>query len=367
MMAESMSLPTRKTQSINARSLPLLLLKMRAYLALMLLVILFSSIAPSFLSARNLVIVAEQVAVFAILGIGMTFVILAAGIDLSVGAIAGLAAMIAGYLIAEGLQLPWLGVSVFGSIPVICMVTLAVGTLVGAINGWFITRLKVTPFIMTLGMLYMARGAAQLVSGGATYGDLGGQAELNNTGFLLLGTARILSVPVSIWLMIILTLVAVYICRKTVFGRQVYAIGGNERAAELSGVRVNRVKLGTYAISGFCAALAGLIIASRLGAANPAIATSYELNAIAVVVLGGASLFGGVGTIGGTIIGAFVLGVLSNGMVLVGISDFWQTVITGAVIVLAVVVDQLQRRVEKSSAEREAKAQETQGSTVSNA
>ena len=367
MMAESMSLPTRKTPSINARSLPLLLLKMRAYLALMLLVILFSSIAPSFLSARNLVIVAEQVAVFAILGIGMTFVILAAGIDLSVGAIAGLAAMNAGHRFAEGLQLPWLGVSVFGSIPVICMVTLAVGTLVGAINGWFITRLKVTPFIMTLGMLYMARGAAQLVSGGATYGDLGGQAELNNTGFLLLGTARILSVPVSIWLMIILTLVAVYICRKTVFGRQVYAIGGNERAAELSGVRVNRVKLGTYAISGFCAALAGLIIASRLGAANPAIATSYELNAIAVVVLGGASLFGGVGTIGGTIIGAFVLGVLSNGMVLVGISDFWQTVITGAVIVLAVVVDQLQRRVEKSSAEREAKAQETQGSTVSNA
>lgn len=365
-MADSMLLPARKSQALRLRSLPLLLLKLRAYLALMLLVILFASIAPSFLSARNLVIVAEQVAVFAILGIGMTFVILAAGIDLSVGAIAGLAAMVAGSLIAEGLHLPWLGVAVFGSIPVVCMVTLVLGTLVGAINGWFITRLKVTPFIMTLGMLYMARGAAQLVSGGATYGDLGGQAELNNTGFLLLGTARVLSVPVSIWLMIILTLVAVYVSRKTVFGRQVFAIGGNERAAELSGVRVSRVKLGTYAISGFCAALAGLIIASRLGAANPAIATSYELNAIAVVVLGGASLFGGVGTIGGTLIGAFVLGVLSNGMVLVGISDFWQTVITGAVIVLAVVVDQLQRRVEKSSAEREAKAQEEKGSAVAN-
>ncbi|WP_279291156.1 ABC transporter permease [Pseudomonas maioricensis] len=204
-MAESLSLQARKPHALSLRSLPLLLLKLRAYLALMLLVILFASIAPSFLSARNLVIVAEQVAVFAILGIGMTFVILAAGIDLSVGAIAGLAAMVAGSLIAEGLHLPWLGVAVFGSIPVVCMVTLALGTLVGAVNGWFITRLKVTPFIMTLGMLYMARGAAQLVSGGATYGDLGGQAELNNTGFLLLGTARVLSVPVSIWLMIILT------------------------------------------------------------------------------------------------------------------------------------------------------------------
>ncbi|MFJ3485366.1 ABC transporter permease [Pseudomonas sp. NPDC090202] len=361
MMAESLSMPARKSPSLNLRSLPLLLLRLRAYLALLLLVVLFSSIAPSFLSARNLVIVAEQVAVFAILGIGMTFVILAAGIDLSVGAVAGLAAMIAGYLITEGLRLPWLGISAFFSIPVVCLLSLALGTLVGALNGWFITRLKVTPFIMTLGMLYMARGAAQLVSGGATYGDLTGQAELNNAGFLLLGTARVLSVPVSIWLMILLTLVAVYISRKTVFGRQVFAIGGNERTAELSGVRVSRVKIGTYAISGFCAALAGLIIASRLGAANPAIATSYELNAIAVVVLGGASLFGGVGTIGGTIIGAFVLGVLSNGMVLVGISDFWQTVITGAVIVLAVVVDQLQRRVEKSSAERQAKAQEDRG------
>lgn len=358
-MAQMLSVAPRKRLIPSARSLPLLLLKLRAYLALAVLVVLFSTIAPSFLSARNLVIVAEQVAVFAILGIGMTFVILASGIDLSVGAIAGLVAMVAGSLIAEGLRLPWFGVAAFGSIPLICAAALALGTLVGAVNGWFITRLKVTPFIMTLGMLYIARGAASLISNGATYGNLAGTPELNNTGFLWLGTARVLSVPVSIWLMIVLTVVAVYISRKTVFGRQVFAIGGNERAAELSGVRVNRVKIGTYAISGFCAALAGLIIASRLGAANPAIATSYELNAIAVVVLGGASLFGGVGTIGGTIIGAFVLGVLGNGMVLVGISDFWQTVITGAVIILAVVVDQLQRRVEKSSAERQAKAQET--------
>ncbi|WP_052365435.1 ABC transporter permease [Halotalea alkalilenta] len=355
MMTDSIGTTPRAGASHSFRSLPLLLLRLRAYLALIFLVVLFSLVAPSFLSSRNLVIVAEQVAVFAILGIGMTFVILASGIDLSVGSIAGLSAMITGYLISEGLRLPFVDVAVFAHVVLVCAAALAIGTLVGMINGWFITRLRVTPFIMTLGMLYVARGAAQLVSDGATYGDLSGQAALNNEGFLLLGTGRLLSVPIPIWLMVALALVAIYVTRRTVFGRQVFAVGGNERAAELSGVRVNRIKIGTYAISGFCAALAGLIIASRLGAANPAIATSYELNAIAVVVLGGASLFGGVGTIGGTLVGAFVLGVLSNGMVLVGISDFWQTVITGAVIVLAVVVDQLQRRVEKSMSERRAR------------
>ncbi|HKJ94263.1 MAG TPA: ABC transporter permease, partial [Gammaproteobacteria bacterium] len=187
---------------------------------------------------------------------------------------------------------------------------------------------------------------------GATYGDLGGRAALGNVGFPDLGSGRFLAIPYAIWVMIAVALVGTYLAKKTVFGRQVFAVGGNPRAAELSGVRVDRVRTMTYAISGFCAALAGLIIAARLGASNPSIGTTYELNAIAVVVLGGTSLFGGVGTIGGTIIGAFVLGVLSNGMVLLGVSDFWQTAITGGVIILAVVIDQLQRRVEKSAAER---------------
>ncbi|MGN8197977.1 ABC transporter permease [Salinisphaera sp. RV14] len=343
---------------LSVASLPLLLLRFRAYLALIVLVCLFAVTSPAFLTVRNLIIVAEQVAVFAILGVGMTFVILGAGIDLSVGSVAGLAAMIAGGLISQGLRIPFFDVAIFSNVVITCAVTLAIGVLVGIINGLFITRLRVTPFIQTLGMLYVARGAAQLISDGATYGDLSGRASLGNTGFPILGNGSFLGLPYSIWIMIALALVATWITRRTVFGTQVFALGGNERAAELSGVRVARVKIATYAISGFCAALAGLIIAARLGAANPAIGTTYELNAIAVVVLGGASLFGGVGTIGGTIIGAFVLGVLSNGMVLLGVSDFWQTVITGAVIIFAVVVDQLQRRAEQAAAVRAAARQQ---------
>lgn len=339
-------------------ALPLLLLRFRAYLALIVLVILFSVASPAFLSVRNLIIVAEQVAVFAILGVGMTFVILGAGIDLSVGSVAGLAAMVAGGLISQGLRIPFFDVAIFSNVVITCLLTLAVGVGVGVVNGIFITRLRVTPFIQTLGMLYVARGAAQLISDGATYGNLTGQESLGNTGFLLLGVGRFLGLPYAIWIMVVLAAVASWIARRTVFGMQVFAMGGNEQAAELSGVRTSRIKISTYAISGFCAALAGLIIASRLGAANPAIGTTYELNAIAVVVLGGASLFGGVGTIGGTIIGAFVLGVLSNGMVLLGVSDFWQTVITGAVIIFAVVVDQLQRRAEKAAAIRSAARQQ---------
>ena len=352
MSKTELSTPGSSAESTGRPSVRLMLLRLRAYVALVLLVVLFSVTARSFLTTRNLIIVAEQVAVFAILGVGETFVILAAGIDLSVGSVTGLAAMLAGALISQGLRVPGLHVALFFNVWIVGLITLVVGGLVGVLNGVFITRLRVTPFIQTLGMLYVARGAAELISNGATYGNLTGRAALGNTGFLALGTARILELPVSIWIMVLVAILAALLAGRTVFGRQVYAVGGNEPAAQLSGVRVDRIKVLTYAISGVCAALAGLIIASRLAASNPATGTSYELNAIAVVVLGGTSLFGGVGTVGGTIIGAFVLGVLWNGMVLLGVSDFWQTVITGAVIIVAVAIDQLQRRAERAAAER---------------
>lgn len=351
-----------KLRRPNMTSMPLLLLRFRAYLALIALIVLFSILSPVFLSVNNLIIVAQQVAVFAILGIGMTFVIICAGIDLSVGSITGLSAMIAGGLISQGLRVPFFDVAIFSNVVITCLIALGAGTMIGVINGLFITRLRVTDFIQTLGMLYVARGAAQLISDGATYGNLGGQASLGNTGFPMLGAGYFLGLPYSIWIMIVLAAVGSWVLRRTVFGMQVYALGGNSRAADLSGVRTSRVKICAYAISGFCAALAGLIIASRLGAANPSIGYTYELSAIAVVVLGGASLFGGVGTIGGTIIGAFVLGVLSNGMVLLGVSSFWQTVFTGAVIIFAVILDQFQRRVEKVAAVR-ANARQQAGST----
>src|SRR5699024_4813081 len=238
-------------------SLPLFLLRFRAYLALIVLVVLFSLTAPAFLTFRNLVIVAEQVAVFAILGIGMTFVILGAGIDLSVGSLTGLSAMVAGFLLSQGLKIPFFDVAIFPNVIMTCLITLAVGAIVGVINGLFITRLRVTAFIQTLGMLYVARGAAQLISDGATYGDLGGRTSLGNTGFLMLGDGRFLGLPFAIWIMVILAVVATWVAKRTVFGTQVYAMGGNEKAAELSGVRTERVTIYTYAISGFCAALAG--------------------------------------------------------------------------------------------------------------
>jgi erythritol transport system permease protein len=195
-------------------------------------------------------------------------------------------------------------------------------------------------------MLYVARGAALLRSNGATFPNLVGKPELGNTGYPELGSGIFLGLPIPIWLMIVFGAVSAFVAYKTPFGRQVFAIGGNERASELAGVRVKRVKTLVYVISGFCAAMVGLIVSSQLIAAHPATGETYELNAIAAVVLGGTSLSGGRGSIGGTIIGAFVIGVLSDGLILLGVSEFWQTVIKGVVIVLAVIVDQLQQRLQ---------------------
>jgi len=323
------------------------LFKLRALIALVLLIAVFASLSPAFLTTGNLLILAKHVAINAILATGMTYVILTGGIDLSVGSVVGLAAMIAGGLINQGLVLPMFGMIVYFNIWLIILITLLVGVLIGGMNGWLITRFRVAPFIATLGIMYVARGFALLRSNGATFPNLVGDAELGNTGFQHLGSGSFIGIPVPIWLMILAGVVGVFIANKTPFGRRVFAIGGNERAAELSGIRVNRIKLSVYMISGFCAAMTGLIIASQLLAAHPATGESFELNAIAAVVLGGTSLSGGRGGVGGTIIGAFVIGVLSDGLVLLGVSEFWQIVIKGIVIILAVVVDQLQQRLQR--------------------
>jgi erythritol transport system permease protein len=326
-----------------------ILFQLRAFIALILLFGFFAIYSDSFLVTNNLIILTKQVAINAILGIGMTFVILTGGIDLSVGSIVGLAGIIAGGLINEGLVLPMFGVVVYFSGWVIIIITLMAGMLIGLLNGMIITRFNVAPFIATLGMLYVARGFALLYNNGATFPRLVGDPALHNTGFPKLGASRLLGLPYSIWIMVGLGIIAMFLASKTPFGRQVYAIGGNERAARLSGVRVKSITMLTYVISGFCAALVGLIITSQLVSAHPATGTSFELNAIAAVVLGGTSLSGGRGTIGGTIIGAFVIGVLNNGMVIEGVSSFWQMVITGVVIIFAVVIDQLQERLQKRS------------------
>jgi erythritol transport system permease protein len=321
-----------------------LLLRLRAVIALAVLVVVFSLLSSEFLTAGNLTILVKHVAINAILGIGMTFVILSGGIDLSIGSVAGLCGMVAGLLINQGLILRPFDIVVFPHAWLVVLVGLLAGMGIGAINGALVTRLRIAPFITTLGVLYVARGVALLVSAGATFPNLGGSAELGNTGFPWIGAGTLGGLPVPIWFMAVLALIGAVVAARTPFGRQVYAIGGNERAALLAGVRVQRVKFYTYVVSGFCAALVGLMIAAQLGAAHPATGETFELNAIAAVVLGGTSLSGGRGTIAGTLVGAFVIGVLADGLVLLGVSEFWQMVIKGLVIVVAVALDQFQKR-----------------------
>jgi len=337
----------KKTRRITKTDVQQFLLRGRAFIALILVLVVFASLSPQFLSTGNIVIMSRHVAINALLAIGMTFVILTGGIDLSVGSIVGLTAMVAGGLINEGINLPQLGIIVYPHTWLILVISLAAGTLLGAISGLIITRFNVAPFIATLGMMWVARGLAGLANNGYTFPNLVGRPEYGNTGFEMLGAGTFLGISYSIWLMIVFAVVAHIVASRLSYGRHVYAVGGNERAAELSGVRVNRTKVIVYSISGFCAAMVGLIIASQLVAAHPATGESYELTAIAAVVLGGTSLSGGRGSIGGTIIGAFVIGVLNDGMVMMGVSSFWQNVIKGAVIVLAVIIDQVQARMQE--------------------
>jgi erythritol transport system permease protein len=291
----------------------------------------------------------KHVALNAFLAIGMTFVIVTGGIDLSVGSIVGLCAMVAGGLILNGFDLH-IGYTVYFNVVEVIGITLGVGLLVGAINGALITQLNVAPFIATLGTLYIARGAALLLSDGATFPNLVGKEEFGTTGYGFLGAGRLLGLPVAIWILIVVALGAAYFARFTPLGRHIFAVGGNERAAALSGIRVARVKMFVYMFSGFCAAIVGLVVSSELMASHPATGESFELNAIAAAVLGGTSMSGGRGTIGGTIVGAFVIGILSDGLVMMGVSSFWQMVIKGLVIIIAVVVDQAQRRLQQRAA-----------------
>jgi erythritol transport system permease protein len=337
----------KNKRNITKTDVQQFLLRGRAFIALILVTVVFASMAPQFLTSENIVIMTKHVAINGLLAIGMTFVILTAGIDLSVGSVVGMTAMIAGGLINEGINLPQLGIIIYPHTWMIVLISLVLGTLAGALAGYVITRFNVAPFIATMGMFYVARGIAGLRNNGYTFPNLIGRPEYGNTGFDVLGAGTFLGVNYSIWLMGIFALVAYIVTKRTPFGRHVYAIGGNEPAAELSGVRVSRTKIIVYSISGFCSALVGLIIASQLVAAHPLTGDAFELNAIAAVVLGGTSLAGGRGGIGGTIIGAFTIGFMNDGMVMLGVSSFWQQVIKGSVIVLAVIIDQVQARMQE--------------------
>ncbi len=338
---EQTPLSARATRRAGAAAFELLV-KLRAVLALVLLVFIFSLATSSFLTTNNLTILAKHVSINAFLAIGMTFVVLAGGIDLSVGSVVGLAGMVAGWLITRGVTWPGSLHPYYPSVGVVILGALAVSGAVGLLNGLLVTRLSIAPFIATLGTLYVARGAGLLLSGGRTFPNLGGETSRHNVGFPEIGQSFLMAVPVPVWLLLVLVVAAAVVASKTPFGRHVYAIGGNERASLLSGIRVDRVKLLTYIISSLCAGIVGLMIAAQLEAAHPATGESFELTAIAAVVLGGTSLMGGRGSVWGSLIGAFVIGVLADGLVMLGTSEFWQMVIKGIVIIAAVAIDQLQ-------------------------
>ncbi|HWU46929.1 MAG TPA: ABC transporter permease [Humibacter sp.] len=327
----------------NGFSLAKLLLEGRAFFALIVIIIVFTLLSPDYFTLNNLLTMASHVSIYALLAIGQLLVVLNGGIDLSVGSTLGLAGVVAGFLM-KGVDFKALGFTLFPAVWVVAVVAVAVGALIGLVNGVLVSRLKVAPFIATLGMLYAVRGAALLITNGLTYNNLAGKPELGNTGFDWLGFNSLLDIPIGVIVMVVVALIGSIVLNRTVFGRWLYASGGNERAAELSGVPVKRVKVWVYVASGVCAAIAGLILSSELTSASPTAGSSYELTAIAAVVIGGAALTGGRGNVRGTLLGAFVIGFLSDGLVIVGVSSYWQTVFTGAVIVFAVLLNAVQYR-----------------------
>ena len=331
----------------NNNQLLMTLLKGRTFIVLILLVIFFSFASSSFLQLDTLTMVAKHVSLYGILALGMTFVIITGGIDLSVGSVVGLVGMLAGGLIQEGLTIG--SKTIYFSVPAIIVLMLLFGCLVGLINGLIITKLNVAAFIATLGTMYICRGFANLRSGGATFTKIGGFEGLGNMGLKSLGS-NWFGVPAGVYVFAVLAVLSAILLKRTDTGWHILAVGGNEKSARLSGIKSDRVKILVYIISGFCAAWIGLINTAQISAAHPASGDGWEMNAIAATVLGGTSMAGGSGTIVGTIVGAFVIGVINDGMTMCGVTEFWQKIIRGLVIILAVVIDQTQRNLQAKMA-----------------
>lgn len=306
-----------------------------AFGALIALFVVFSLASPNFFQFSNIVGILLATAVNGVLALGATFVIITAGIDLSVGTVMTFAAVMTGVVITFWGLPVWLGV-VGG---------LAAGALAGLINGMVISKMKLPPFVATLGMLYIAKGLSLVVSGlkpiyfsdAPTFNNL---AMGSVIGAIIPG----FDVPNAVLILFGAAIVAHLILTKTILGRYTFAIGSNEEATRLSGVNVNSWKTAVYALAGAFAGLGGVLIASRLNSAQPALGAGYELDAIAAVVIGGTSLSGGEGTITGTIIGAFIISTLTNGLRILSVPQEWQIVITGGIVILAVYLDIIRRR-----------------------
>ena len=317
---------------INKKTYRQSLSKFQSLIALIILCLVISLLSDKFLTATNAWNVMRQISVNICISVGMTLVVLTAGIDLSVGSVLALCGAITAGLLKNGIEMPssnlYIGFTILGA----TVAGLLVGSLLGWFNGWTITKFKVPPFVATLAMLTIARGLTMLWTKGFPITGLG-------ENFAHLGTGWLLGIPLPVWISGVIVFIAVVITNKTKLGRYIYAIGGNESAATLSGINIRKIKITVYTMAGALAGVGGLLVTSRLDAAQPNAGTGYELDSIAAVVIGGTSLSGGRGSVLGTVLGAIIIGVLNNGLVLLNVSPFWQQVVKGFVILTAVVID----------------------------
>jgi len=305
---------------------------LKPLIALLLMVFAMTFLSGNFATSDNFFNVMRQVSVNLCISVGMTLVILTGGIDLSVGSVLALSGAVAAGLMKNGLALEgpdlFVGFTFWGCV----LAALLIGALLGAFNGLMITRFKLPPFVATLGMLTIARGLTMLYTNGFPITGLGKSVSF-------LGTGWFAGVPMPVWIAVLVVVFFAFYMKKTRTGRYIYAIGGNEKASLLSGINVSKVLLLVYTLSGVLSAVAGLLVTARLDSAQPNAGSGYELDAIAAVVIGGTSMSGGKGSIAGTVVGALIIGVLNNGLVLLDVSPFWQQVIKGFVIIGAVVLD----------------------------
>ena len=303
-------------------------------LALALLLALIGLCADRTLTVTDGMNVLRQISVNLCLSIGMTMIILSGGIDLSVGSVLALCGAVAAGLLKNGIAIShWsvtLQFTVFGAV----LAGIAMGIVAGWVNGFVITRLRVPPFVATLGMLSIARGLTQVWTGNYPITNLGDTVDNIGKGYWL-------GLPIPACIAATLTLISAFVLKRTSFGRNIYAIGGNERAAMLSGLSVDRMKRRVYMLGGALAAVGGLLSAARVNAADPKVGIGYELDSIAAVVIGGTSISGGRGSIWGTVLGCLTIGVLNTGLVMLGISNDWQLVVKGVVIIATVAVDRM--------------------------
>ncbi|GAK52385.1 transporter [Candidatus Moduliflexus flocculans] len=296
------------------------------FIALILISLFIALMAPQFRTTKNIYLVSRQISFVAIVALGELFVILTSGIDLSVGSTVGLTGMITGLALAAGIP------------PIIALpIGVLAGVLIGIFNGAVIAYVGITPFIVTLGALSMGRGLSLVLTKGNPIIEM-------PSSFFFLAQSDIFGIPMPVIIAIIIAAIVHVILTYTAFGRRIYAIGGNEQATALSGVDVKKIKLMIYAICGLMAGIVGVLLVARFNSAQPATGKGWELDAIASTVIGGTSLSGGVGTVLGVLIGATIMGVIRNGLVLMQVSAYWQDFIIGGIIVLAAVVDRIKNK-----------------------